>query len=307
MLRCHEAITHLSTHIRKEDDRKIYAIFLNKINKIRHIHNVLQIPYIATERLQRAGINLADAVGFWMIAICKLKETNEAFETTTGINVGRTLLKLMEKRFAEIWNPTAQLATFLDPRLRSILEKDRETSAETINLAICNICKIWKTIQEMSVKIQEKRVLQLPTPSEPPEVSSDRDCMNNFLRKCANAPAEQEQNSFSLWDDCSENIQPTMNYSKLTSTALILELRNYNESAKREDYDPNVSNYMLQYWKTRNNPDILEIVRLVSLIPPTQATVERTFSAVKFIFGDHRLCLCKRCSKQSQFYVNIKN
>lgn len=200
----------------------------------------------------------------------------------------------MEKRFAEIWNPTVQLATFLDPRLRSILEKDRETSSGKINLAIENICKIWKLIEKMSAEIQAERAPQFPEPSQPRQVSNDRDCMNKFLKSCANEPMEKDQQFASLWDDNNENIQPNRAYNKKTCTDLIRELRSYYESAQREEYDPDVSNYMLQYWKSANNPEILDIVRLVSLIPPTQASVERDFSAVKFIFGDHRLRLSQR-------------
>lgn len=95
-------------------------------------------------------------------------------------------------------------------------------------------------------------------------------------RRCAN----EKEKCISLWGD--QNVQSTSN-SK-TITQLIQELREYHKTAKREEYDAYDPNYLIKYWKNKDQPEILEISRMVSLISPTQATVERTFSVVKFIF-----------------------
>lgn len=271
------AIEYLAGYYVRED-AAIYRIFLSEIETIKHIHSVLCAPYEATVHMQRENITISDAFCSWVIAREKVKKLKSiGQERNINIDISHQLIVQMEKRQKDLLNPLAQVAIFLDPRLKHLITNS--------NNVILSITEIWKRIQNLHERLQTSQDEATNPAHNDDNIPSDSDIMNEYLFSIAPS-AMAVKHSVSLWDN--KDGEPSINYKKARGE-IINELREY-QALTTEHYTGPTTNYSMQYWLKKKDhfPEIFEIIKYVSLIPPTQVAVERAFSALSFIFTNRR-------------------
>lgn len=252
----------------------IFVVFLNQLKSIEHIHYVLSIAQRATQRYQQHGINLADSYVIWLTASIQLENIIKSSDVPDDINICKTLHEQMEKRFKFLNTAPLQLATFLDPRVRDLL------SDEQARNAICNLGNIWNVIKNINNKINAANTNRQTSTGRPTE----KEYLDTYFALRDGEAAK----SVSVWEKKAENSRKTRNYNKDVSDIILL-LRSY-QSWTKEDFNPDEVNYLLKYWKLREDkyPEMYDIAQYVATIPPTQVTVERVFSIVKYVMTDQR-------------------
>lgn len=217
------------------------------------IINILKPFYIATMKLQSENITLSDFFGIWIslkIQTIILGKNNSSFQTL----ISEILDKMKFYQESLLANPVILSAIYLDPRYQTILKPEQK------KVAIEHLLFLNTRFEELQKRNNETNV----NISEPaPERSSFEDIQSYI------SSLEQE------------NIE-AQNSTENNNLKSMLQ-------AFDKKYPPKNLSF-LDFWKQRPNEekDLFRIALLVSIVSPTQNTVERGFSAFSVIFSPLR-------------------
>lgn len=247
--------------------------------------------------LQREYCTLSDLFGYILAIEFGLRKHIDKGVLKT--NLAEMLSQKINDRKASILdNRLMMTAVYLDPRYKCAL-KDHP---EKIALAKLTIERIWDRIQ----KLHESPASD--THESPSTELSD-------IEELLSSVDEYYEK------DGVENSSKTakqLNHILFTKTKLqiMAGLDCYDEQTRNKRI--NWSEKVLNFWKENktkipNGIEVFEIVTALFAIPPTQAAVERVFSAVKFVFGERRCRLRQQLlediliihTNQSKFYEVI--
>lgn len=195
-------------------------------------------------------------------------------------DIAQKLIDQYEKRKGNLFNNEAMIsAVFLDRRY-SQMQDDRE-----IALAKLSLCRLWERVRQKNMKDSE--ITNTDTIIETSNESihfDDFDIEKKFSTPSKNhstvptpiVPTPIEQNM----------PVPREIYFPMSKDEFMIQLAHF------ENKYPVIShkNQILDFWRSVKDefPEIYKVASIINSIPPAQATVERVFSIVAFIFDKHR-------------------
>lgn len=179
-------------------------------------------------------------------------------------------------------NPLMLCAMFLDPRYKCDVDSD----PEKVVLVKLTLEKLWSRIK--TVKQCE------PSNDRTPNVESSIASEDNFTDLF-----EQLDKQYDAMGVCSGQTdtnympvnQPDFSADKNDIFAAIGRYETFLAGSRMKS-----SESIHTFWeanKTKFSLELYEIANVIFAIPPTQATVERSFSALKYLFSDYRYNLDK--------------
>lgn len=234
--------------------------------QIEEIMKILKVLYDVTVKLQTANYTLSDFYGDWLLMELKLRKYGEEVSPTSA-NLCEKLLESLEHRKADLITNRAMLcAIFLDPRLKHKLQD------EEIEIVKLLLCDMWEEIK----KLNRSTDIDI---SNSGSTSGDSDLLERFLADCDESASSSTQRS---------NENERVDYNK-SRNAFLNVIDKYESSVTRLHHKTSV----LDFWEKNKNtlPELYEVALVFLSIPPTQATVERTFSVLGFVFNNRRYSL----------------
>lgn len=234
----------------KKGSKKCFELFLYKLPIIKEMLAASKIPFDATIRLQNASSSLSDFYGIWLAIIRKLDRLAGAPNQITTF--ASTLLSKIESRSQSLLNNEAMMcAVFLDKRFYFKLSFDEKRIAR---LALEKLFERSKKAKELESAI----------------MSVDKEKEDTFEEECV-----------------ALGLDRTFHESKFCKNdkSFLNALESY-EAMDRLHHETN----MLAFWKEQkeNLPEVYDLVSIIYAIPPTQCTVERSFSILGYIYNQRR-------------------
>lgn len=245
-------------HIAMATKKKKYAEFqllLQKWRPLKEIIYLLKIPYEATLELQSRKLTLSDTFGIWLQVKLHLKKVIDAKVSKVGLDV--KLLEGMNSRNNHIFDhPAMKAALYLDPRYRSEVTKN-----------------------PFDVNDAKEFIIQLKQRLD--------HCKGQVATNESIADEGDSDESIGIQFDAEAAIN---DYLGINQTFGLGTMSNFE--ADLDTFDPpilSIRKSVLEYWNEPNDYDSLrDVANALCAIPPTETEVERDFSALKFIFSDHR-------------------
>lgn len=257
---CLNAITFFA---RKRRTLPCFELFLLKLPVITEILNTLRIPFEVTKAVQNASFTLSDFYGSWLRMERKLKTIIEAPNALT--NFAQTLMEKIAERKSSLLNNQALLcAVYLDPRY-----KHRLTSDEV------SIAKIALEMLYLRAKKAQELTVQTDSSANVKEDSFENECVGSGMQR----------------------VFPRSNKQKKATVASIDRADIGDAFAAYENVDRcHHEDSILEFWFATKDehPVIYVLACIIFAIPPTQATVERAFSALGYIYNPLRTKLSER-------------
>lgn len=227
--------------------------------------------YDITIRLQKHDYTLSNFYGDWLVADIKLKKwCINSLQTDLCVK----LLEALDKRKSDLIDNRAMLCSvYLDPRYKMNL------SMEQILLVKILLWDMWTEVKNL--KSSESSDLVGDGENSLSNKSNDEeDCLEAYFReRCGHI--EQTENIVNESLNVSFSPRYTMNKIEFLKV-----MDNYETTIKRLHHSESI----LKFWEDSKNiyPELYEVASVFLGIPPTQATVERTFSALGFVFSNRR-------------------
>ncbi|XP_022167062.1 zinc finger BED domain-containing protein 4-like, partial [Myzus persicae] len=241
----------------------------NDWNLVGKIVTALEPAKIATVQMQSNSLTPGDIYGIWLKTQMSLSKIN--------IPLSKTLLKNMAERQKHIFmNPVFESAIYLDPHYQHLMSVTSKTNAV---LHLVNTYNLMKNIKNYNDTVQDQDTDEFiteisETTNENIETGLEENDPNNFqlyLQSLSQGIPSSSQSSSSNTDTVSISIVSLLN---LYDNQPILP---HTES-------------ILFYWESKKFecPELYALSHVVMAVPTTQVSVERSFSSLKFVFGDLR-------------------
>lgn len=212
-----------------------------------------------TKSLQSEKTTLSDFFGYWTMMRIKLAKASDELSQKMLIEMNKYHEMLMD-------NPAIVAAIYLDPRYQRGL-KDKKP------LAIQFLVNLYQRMQKVENFVDsEERAEAIESDHNTAETndSDSFDDMNRYLDACNSIEPQNNVNSNTF----NEN-----NESLITN--LLKQFDGVSEQLKSTIWE---------IWerKKQTDPELYNLAMTVFSIPPTQTTVERSFSALAIVLNSHR-------------------
>lgn len=247
----------------------MFKLLLKKWQIIEEMVEVLKVPYEATVKIQSQKYTLSDFYKCWLVMKIKVKALDK---DNTLTQLAAHLVYTLEKRQSQLLdNPTMITALYLDPRLRAQIDDD----TEKVRLAKHTILDIWKRLQDTTTQPENENIAEAE--------GDDDDLLDRYY-------ATQGMKSIAITDS---NDSCTKPFDISTSDLDILSQIDSYISKFPPGNRLNSKESILTFWQGQKEllPELYEIAKVVFCIPPTQSTVERSFSALSIIYNESRVRL----------------
>lgn len=216
--------------------------------KLIDIVSVSKTVYDATINIQAAKFTLSDFFCSWIRINMRLARLKE--NTNLDTDLADRLLENLAKRKNDLLKHTTMLcAIFLDYRVC------KELAEREIEIARMTLVNIYEKIRKL--KSEEHRVENI-------RESSLNDFLEEYFAQTNRTPTDEQ-------------------------TKFLILLDTFHVSLQHEVRNTTTSN-CLEFWENKKSsyPSLYEVACVINSIPPSQATIERGFSILKFIFGEKR-------------------
>lgn len=233
------------------------------------LRKVLEIPYIATKKMQAEFFTLSDFYGVWLEVSARLSPMSHP--------LARKMLVEMERRKADLMeNPLMTSAIYLDPRFQLCLDEKQKEEAIRFLVAL------WQRIQKLTEQNEQE------TESENNEAVGQSD-----LIVPVHSNTEHETEKISYLEQLMRNIEIQKNATSKSVGKVVLDTIQQFNGVDR--LPPEVS--VIEFWnKNKNIEDVLyELASVIYSVSATQVPVERSFSGLKFILSDLRTNISQKC------------
>lgn len=231
---------------------------------LRLIVNILQKPFRVTELLQKVDYTLSDFYAAWL----QLKLYFNGLASKNN-DLARCLLQAMNKPQHDrlLQNPLLLCSVFLDPRVKGILLKNRDKTLATKTY----LAKLWIRNSEFEKRRQQNE--QRPTADE-------EDILNDF--------------DFNLLEGC----MPNIDFDGVELTPEAISASDINSKLNEFEIVATVpmSVSVLQFWEENKLrfPELYKLAKIVHSVPAAQASCERAFSIVSFVYSRYRTALTEK-------------
>ncbi|XP_077547934.1 E3 SUMO-protein ligase ZBED1-like [Haemaphysalis longicornis] len=223
--------------------------------KVEGLIQSLQPAQGATKVLQTEQLTIGDFYGAWMTGSMKTSATPPP--------LAQALVQSMKKRERNLCSTNIFCAAlYMDHRYGLLLTPDQKYQARM------HLCKIWKRITVFTGLQQKQCCSFISESTAAPTSEGPEDALEEFL-KTQEAEAGTE--------------------SRLTSKPGLLDMVLLLEMLDKEPCLPRSTN-MLKFWEERKErqPELYMLAQVALGVLATQVSVEREFSALKFVLSDQR-------------------
>lgn len=246
---CKKAITYLA---KQKNAMKCFELLLFKWPIINEIVNVLKLPFGVTNFLQYSTFTLSDFYGSWLTMKRNLEKLLQDPNALCGF--AQMFAEKVDDRNSILLNNTAMIcAVYLDPRYKFKLTSDEVQIAKT-------------SMETLLQRIKMARESQTELSETEEEDSFETDCVASGMPR---AYFSTSKNLTGIFDSGA--------FDNLFDIYVKVERMHRKFS-------------LLEFWNERKEEDpiLYEIACIIHSIPPTQATVERAFSTLGYIYNPRR-------------------
>lgn len=254
MIQCKHVIQHFAK------DEHIFAVACRKWEAIVETRNILQILYEATNASQKPDLTLSDFYGCWLHCTLQLQQFREI-----KCNLANALVSAMNKRRPALFENIMMIsAIFLDPRFKSELTEEQYEKAKE------HLSTFW-------INHIQKR---------------EETCLNNgegekkdLIEDYFKSKGCQSITTNSSHDDGASQTRSKLPVYSLTRVEMLECLEEFKNEPRIHH-----SVSILKFWENTKikYPELYLIAKAINGIPPSQATVERHFSALSLLFTNRR-------------------
>lgn len=250
---------------------RVFKLLLKKWSVLQEMQHVLHVPFITTNMLQKADFALSDFFGCLKIMNLKIEQMMNS-STRKHTNLAEKLKQTLEKRKRKMLDNQLMLcAIYLDPRYKCEVDKD----PEKMQLVRFTLESLWERMK--LVKNGEPVQLENQEPT-----ADDIDSMEKFFDEL-----DEQYNSLGIRSGGSEDGLNGIDYTQ-DKSHITKAIDKYNSSIQiRMKSSENIH----AFWEKNKEEygfELYEIASVIFAVPPTQTSVERTFSALKFMLTDKR-------------------
>lgn len=274
-MRCRAAIEHLKSN-------KGCQLLLRKWNVVIELVKVLKSAYLATVSLQNPTFTLTDFFGCVKVLEIKLKQhiTKPNRKTNLAACLTSTIKIRMEKL---LQTPMMVCAMYLDPRYNCEL-KDDPNKIITAKLTLLNLWERLQKIKAKNTKSVDSNQLNFTVESIGSNVSDlSEGNIESYLAELDKHYADKGVQS------TAETVEREISTkSKDEMMSAFQSFENFISPSRSKS-----SECVFKFWldhktKLLHGEELCQLASAIFGIPPTQAAVERLFSALNFIFTDRR-------------------
>lgn len=243
-------------------NESVFKDLLAKWAIVQEIREILFVPYMITTEVQKVEFGLTDFYCCFKIMKMRLQKLNSNICYT---QLAANLLRRLEERTPNmIGNQIMVCAMFLDPRFKKDLDAEQQEFAK---LGLANM---WKHIQSFKGIIEASAdEVEMPRKKKKSTMEDWYAELDKFNEQYDSMTLQEDQNSST---DCIE-----------------LAIRKYELFV--ENFQMKSKESVQNFWETHKKEfgvELYEIACALYAVPPTQASVERTFSALKYLFSYYR-------------------
>lgn len=269
LLRCESSIYHFA-----QTERTLRAVkyFLPTI---REAVKILEVPHEITKMLQKPDCSLSDFFG--ELIIMKEKLVLLSAKANKKTNLASHLIEQYERRKKNLLDNEAMVsAAFLDRRYGSKLNADQTAFAKL------SLCKLWDRVckkQSKDTQTNADRTLDVANDS----FNFDDFDIEMFLSSSSCTPSIPASDS--QMREVPQTVQSESDFRKTKEEFMVL-LNNFEKDFPRIHHKTNMKTFWQE--KKYKYPEIHVLAMILNAIPPAQASVERVFSTVAFVFDKGR-------------------
>lgn len=239
---------------------KIFQLIMQKWSVLEEVVQILQLAAVTTKVQQITSFTLSDFFGSWLKLKLKLRHKISNEKLTT--NFAQIFLEKISMREKELLRYPAMIcAIYLDRRYKQELK-----NAEDIAIAKHTLANLYERILSSHQKPQQQDECELD--------SFELYLSQHYSMNESDEPPEER-----------ESDEPAEERESIR-THFMEKLRVFDEKFERINYKLSV----LHDWEALkvDHPELYKVACIVNGIPPTQVTVERSFSAMAFVFNPKR-------------------
>lgn len=244
-----------------------FELFLYKLPIINEIVAALKIPYEATIHSQNIAFTLSDFFGCYLTMTRRLNKLVEDSSQTT--NFAQILLSNIESRRTSLLNNEAMIcAVYLDKRFEFKLSDDEKTIAR-------------HSLEKLHERVKSAERSDI-VPEKVPIDSFEEECITAGLSTTFESDGRKsaKNNEITLFSDL------------LDSYEAIQRIHNKND--------------ILKFWAENKSlhPEMYVLASILLSIPPSQSTVERSFSVLGYIYNCRRTRLSPELL-EAMLHINL--
>lgn len=255
----------------QQQDKKIkhYLLDENEWIDVERLAAVLRPFFKYVEKLQAVNCTLSDFFGYWISIRLNMEKKDHPLKTLILTEMEKYKAKLLQ-------NPVLVAAVYLDSRYQRVLSVGEKRLACTL---LKNIYFKYQVIKGTEIQPQTNDIVN----------NDDSDSYNDMMEYLNSFPNEPE----------GFNQINTINVDDVDDI-----IRSFD--GKRES-SMHVS--PLEYWEKHKTemPVLYELSQAIFAIPPTQSSVERTFSALPVILTAKRTRINDECLQNILLLKNNQN
>lgn len=285
MLRCENVIRHF------EKKERMCELLLKKWHVLMELNRILNVPYLVTKMLQKPDFTLSDFFGCLKIIKFQLNKIN-AEPGKKYTRLAEHLLHTLSQRESKLVDhPLMICSLYLDPRYKCELMNDHE-KVQLAKLTLENIWERMKSVKKESGDLTEGAAAAKKNDKE--------ENMKSFFEEL-----DQMYGSMGIDNGANDSNQDK---SKLAVSFSKYETSTVHRMKSSES--------VWTFWQKSKHEfgnELYELAAVIHSIPPTQASVERNFSALKFMLTDRRYNLSEDLLEclliihlNRDFYDNVK-
>jgi hypothetical protein len=208
-------------------------------------------------------------------------ESCKADLRTIGSNFSKQLLGAMKKREDKIFTTLAiQCALYLDPRLQVLIPDEIVPKVQEQLLFIGNRAQLLKL---QSIKADQNKT---------PEISAQSQYSEQMSGNESNADEDDFEKRLNILKKKKQAIARVKNSKSHTHTFGSKEIEEaiQNFAFASSEFSIPLQTNILEFWESQksNMPIMYHLAKIVLAAPPTQVSVERLFSGLRFILNPLR-------------------
>lgn len=238
-------------------------ILLENWAKVEEINVILKIPFYATIVMQRNNLTMSDQFGCWLRMEWKIESLMESVNLKTEL-AEILLQKILNRKRILLTNPAFCAAIFLDSRFKFELSQANIYSAKSFLIGL------RKKITTTESTFQDE--------NDNSDLEPDDSFEKRLAKRCSQVPVYDKNARSSNVDTAHEAL--------MDDDEFLILLEQYDEKSIRLNHKYSI----LQYWEENKeqHPELYQLACIVNTIAPTQASVERAFSALNWIYSHKR-------------------
>jgi hAT family C-terminal dimerisation region len=235
-----------------------FLLTSDEYGTIDELVNVLKYPKEATILLQAEQLTLSDMYLIWKQCLASVSKINTNFAHSLANKIKSREANLIE-------NQSVLAAVYLDPRIQVLLSKEQvKIAQEHLILLGTKLCYI-RNKEHLTLQ----NVETVASPDEENEI--DDDPLELELR----VKEREKQNGSRCFE--------LLNFD---ASQIETEIRNFAECPREKDRTKSI--FKIWHDLRSSFPNLHDIAMIVLGAPPTQVSVERLFSGLKFIMNPLR-------------------